>query len=757
MKKHTKALACVMLSASLVTGCGNSDPKATSAEGSSSPSAETTTPAETTATETPVPSTVAEPTTAEATEAPTEATTEEPTEAPTTAPEPTAEKDADGNVIVNYGTPKIDGEIDDVWAIAGIVTPEIKSSPSVAASFTAKTLWDDHSLYTLALVTDPVLNKKSGNTYEQDSIEIFLDELYDRATSYGADDVQYRVNFDNEKSADHGDISRFTTATAPYKNAAGEVIGYIVESAIDFNETPQNDMVLGYELQVNDAGASGSRLGTINLFDSTGNAWSNPSVMGSIVLKGKVGGETSVTTRRLENLIATVEKTDLTVYVNPEVVTDEVTKAKALIGDETATQETIDAAVASIQEALTKLDDGSGFTAPSKLPLVSEIADPFVMLDGTKIESKEDWGKRAEEISNLYQYYMYGVWRDGSDEELTYTLDGNKLTMNITRKSTGAKATVTATVSIPKTEAPAGGYPVLVGMHAGISEETALANGIAVITMDGYNYPVASDNSEHKGAFYDLYPYGTSWKEQTGVLMAWSWGCSKVLDALYAGADSELSINKENTIITGVSRWGKAAAVCGAFEKRFKIVMPSCSGAGGLALFRYMSEGKTYDFSSKGAGSAVTYTANEPLGSLQSNDEKGWFNDNFGKFASAEALPFDQHMLASLVAEDGRYLFIIGSCISEDWVNAPSMWMNYLASSNIFDFLGLKDNIAINIHKEGHAVIAEDINYLAAFIKDRIYGEQTEGVDLNDLKTSVFALDVNKDPLADTFTEKWIH
>ena len=183
MKKHTKALACVMLSASLVTGCGNSDPKATSAEGSSSPSAETTTPAETTATETPVPSTVAEPTTAEATEAPTEATNEEPTEAPTTAPEPTAETDADGNVIVNYGTPKIDGEIDDVWAIAGIVTPEIKSSPSVAASFTAKTLWDDHSLYTLALVTDPVLNKKSGNTYEQDSIEIFLDELYDRATS----------------------------------------------------------------------------------------------------------------------------------------------------------------------------------------------------------------------------------------------------------------------------------------------------------------------------------------------------------------------------------------------------------------------------------------------------------------------------------------------------------------------------------------------------------------------------------------------
>jgi len=742
MKKHKQALACVLLSASLLTGCGSSDPKATSAEGSSTSDATTAAPA------TQAPSTAA---------ATTAAPTEAPTEAPTTAPEPAAATDADGNVIAMYGTPKIDGTIDDVWALAGELSPEIKSAASVAASITAKTLWDDHSLYTLAVVTDPVLNKASGNAYEQDSIEIFLDELYDRASSYGADDVQYRVNFDNEKSADHGDVSRFTTATAPLKNDAGEVIGYIVESAIDFNETPQNDVIMGYELQVNDAGASGSRLGTINLFDSTGNAWSNPSVMGSVILKGKVGGETTVTTRRLENLIATVEKMDLTVYVNPNVVTDEVAAAKKLIGDTSATQEKVDAAVASIQESLTKLDDGSGFVTPSKLPLVSEIADPFLMLDGTKIEKKEDWSKRAEEISSLYQYYMYGVWRDGSDEELTYTLENNTLKMDITRKSTGAKTTVTATVQIPTTPAPEGGYPVLVGMHAGISEETALANGIAVITMDGFSYPVASDNTAHQGAFYELYPYGTSWKEQTGVLMAWSWGCSKVLDALYAGADADLSINKENTIVTGVSRWGKAAAVCGAFEKRFKIVMPSCSGAGGLALFRYMSEGKTYDFSSKGAGSAVTYTANEPLGSLQSNDEKGWFNDNFAKFSSAEALPFDQHMLASMVAEDGRYLFIIGSCISEDWVNAPSMWMNYLASSRIFKFLELEDNIVINIHKEGHAVIAEDINYLGAFIKDRLYGEKSDSVNLDDLKTSVFALDVNKDPLWDTFMEKWIH
>ena len=33
-------------------------------------------------------------------------------------------------------------------------------------------------------------------------------------------------------------------------------------------------------------------------------------------------------------------------------------------------------------------------------------------------------------------------------------------------------------------------------------------------------------------------------------------------------------------IIYGVSRWGKAAAVADAFDKRIKVTAPSCSGQG---------------------------------------------------------------------------------------------------------------------------------------------------------------------------------
>lgn len=390
-------------------------------------------------------------------------------------------------------------------------------------------------------------------------------------------------------------------------------------------------------------------------------------------------------------------------------------------------------------------------------PKTSDIIDPFVFLDGRKVKDKSQWKERAEEIGTVYQKYMYGVWRDGSDEAVSYEYDSGSLTIKIRRVSTGAEASFKATVKLPDSSisAPDGGYPVIVGMHQGISEDAANQKGYATITIDGFSIPVASDNTDHKGAFYDLYPYGEAPNEQTGVLMAWGWGCSKVIDALENGLGKELNISSVNTIVTGVSRWGKAAIVCGAFEKRFRMVAPSCSGAGGFALYRYKSEGKTYDFSSKGAPKEYKYSQNEPLGSLQAMGERGWFNDEFLSFETAESLPVDQHMLGGMVADENRYLFIIGSCIYEDWVNAPAMWYGYLATKKIFKELGIEDNIAINIHKEGHAVIPEDIDYMTDYFNYHVYGKEP-ALNLDDLKTSVFALEENTDHSMDGFCDSWI-
>lgn len=406
------------------------------------------------------------------------------------------------------------------------------------------------------------------------------------------------------------------------------------------------------------------------------------------------------------------------------------------------------------------IEKSYNFPAVNTLKSSKDIPDPFVFMDGSTVQSTNDWWRRQSEISCMYEYYMYGKWIDGSDDETTYSINGNSMTINVKRKSTGKTASFKVVINRPNKVRHEGGAPVILGMHKGISESTATSNGYAVITYDSdgmFSAPgTAADNNQHTGAFYTLYPYGRNWEEQTGDLMAWSWGISRILDALYGGAAKELNINPDNSIVTGVSRYGKAASVCGAFDKRIKMCAPSCSGAGGLALYRYSSVGKTYDFSSKGGSSNYTYKENEPLGSLQASGEQGWFNGRFMEFRDVNQFPLDQHMLGSLCCDPNRYLFIIGSCENEDWVNAPSVWMAYLGMKHVWDYVGLSDHLAINIHRSGHAVIQEDVEKMIQYFDYHVYGIAPK-MDLKELQTSVFALPKNKDSFADTFASKWLY
>lgn len=398
---------------------------------------------------------------------------------------------------------------------------------------------------------------------------------------------------------------------------------------------------------------------------------------------------------------------------------------------------------------MAELNDCSEFISVNSLEANEFLADPFTFFNGEPVESPDDWDLRAEEIRKLYQYYMYGVMPDASKEKVTYKVKGNEL--YITVEANGKEVTFPTTFSLPdksKVSRPQEGYPLLIAF--GLLQEAEYANdrGYAVITLNTKN--IAADNYSRDGVFYELYPYGDKWHEQTGTLMAWSWGISKIIDALEIGAGNELGINEENTIVTGVSRWGKAAAVAGAFDQRIKLTAPSCSGAGGMASFRYTSEGKTYDYSSIGLSQPYTMGQNEPLGSLQSSSEGHWFNDNFLAFTDVNYLPFDQHLLAVLCAGENRHLFITGSYLYEDWTNPPAMWLTYLAGKEAFNHLGYGDHIAIHIHKEGHMVTDEDMVYMLDYFDHHFYGKEVES-DLTDLTTSIYAEEANHDPLLDKY------
>lgn len=398
------------------------------------------------------------------------------------------------------------------------------------------------------------------------------------------------------------------------------------------------------------------------------------------------------------------------------------------------------------------MDDGSGFVKVQDLKEQKALSDPFTFFNGDRVETAADWHKRAEEIRELYQYYMYGIWPDTRGETVSYSINGNE--MMITIDKDGQKVNFPVMVHVPnpeKTPVPEGGYPVLIAFGWLAQIEYANDRGYAVITLNTEH--IAADNWSRAGVFYELYPYGNRWTEKTGALMAWAWGVSKVLDSLEVGAGSELKINPAYSIVTGVSRWGKAAAVAGAFDERIKVTVPACSGAGGMACFRYESQGKVYDYSSLGISEPYKMSANEPLSSLQSSGERHWFNDTFLEFKEVTYLPFDQHLLGALCADENRYLFITGSYLYEDWTNPPGMWVTYLAAKEVFDFLGIGDHIAIRLHKKDHAVTDEDMVYLLDFCDHHFYGKEVTS-NLTDLTKSLYLEPANYDPFFDNYLKK---
>ena len=279
------------------------------------------------------------------------------------------------------------------------------------------------------------------------------------------------------------------------------------------------------------------------------------------------------------------------------------------------------------------------------------------------------------------------------------------------------------------------GSPFIICMHPIMPKDYALEQGYAMFVLEGTK--IASDDIEHKGAFYDLYPYGKTGDEQTGALAAWGWGASKVLDAVYNGLGKEFNLDPDASMVTGVSRWGKATAVCGAYDERFRMVIPVCSGAGGLALYNFLSEGKIYDLRKADGPAEYTYGMNEPLSCLQSDSERGWFNDKFLEFKKPSDIPYDQEWLPILACSKDRYYFVIASYMGEDWVNAPSMWECCKKAKTVYENEGLGDHFAIHFHSQGHAVIQEDMELIVAYFNHMYYGMNT-GIDMEALKTTLF-------------------
>jgi endo-1,4-beta-xylanase len=148
------------------------------------------------------------------------------------------------------------------------------------ASGTAKVLWDEKNLYVLVQVQNAEINKASPNTYEQDSVEVFIDEDNGKTSFFRNDDGQYRVNFDNERTVNPPAFAQGLDSAAAVQGKS-----YTVQMKIPFKTiVPAADAFIGFDVQINGASAQGIRQSVAVWNDTTGNSFQDTSGYGVLKL-----------------------------------------------------------------------------------------------------------------------------------------------------------------------------------------------------------------------------------------------------------------------------------------------------------------------------------------------------------------------------------------------------------------------------------------------------------------------------------------
>ena len=158
-----------------------------------------------------------------------------------------------------------------------------------------------------------------------------------------------------------------------------------------------------------------------------------------------------------------------------------------------------------------------------------------------------------------------------------------------------------------------------------------LARGYGVATVFANDIdPDYFDNFQN--GVHALYPELQNRGDNFSTMAAWAWGLSRALDYL----QTDPKVHPQKVMLFGFSRMGKAALWAGARDERFAMVISNESGGGGAAL------------SKRNFGEDV-----ERL----NRGNPHWFCQNFRKYNKNEAaLPFDQHMVISLIAPRPVYV-----------------------------------------------------------------------------------------------------
>ena len=313
----------------------------------------------------------------------------------------------------------------------------------------------------------------------------------------------------------------------------------------------------------------------------------------------------------------------------------------------------------------------------NSLPNNPNLPDPFTKLDGTRMTDKGEWRCRRQEILKQAYNYIYGE-KPAKPDSVTGTVSSNSISVNVTHE--GKNLSFSASVTTPS---GAGPFPAVIAFSAA-PEMSALfrQNGVAVINFNSAD--LATDTNSLSGPFFSLYQGQTN----AGMLTAWSWGVSRLIDVLEANPGV---INAQRLAVTGCSRLGKAAFIAGAFDGRIALTIPVESGVGGLSSLKLIP-----DLNGPGAG------GEQP--SHATTGYRPWFSPSaFSLVNQTDRLPVDTHEVVGLIAPRGL-LVIDNHGRLTDWrgLNFESTYAATIAGKRIYEGLGVEDAVTFVAEGQSH-------------------------------------------------------
>jgi hypothetical protein len=391
-----------------------------------------------------------------------------------------------------------------------------------------------------------------------------------------------------------------------------------------------------------------------------------------------------------------------------------------------------------------------------QLPVHQEMPDVLVMNDGTRVTTKQQWGKRREEMRKILSYYAVGQMppapgnvkgREVSSElvlngDVKYRLvhltfgPSSSLSLDVgiftplrggpfptiifqngfvpgapvlprlpqgANQGRGQDVLLIVSPENPVATAPAANGPSQTASMLATQHADVLQRGYALVVFNPNDCAEDTTLRNPDGSwafrntrFFPAYP-GYDW----GILAGWAWGASRVADYL----EQDRAIDKTKLILTGASRNGKSSMVAAAFDDRLSAA-PVVTGGGGIGAYRF-------------AGPRNSETLD-----IMQKKYPNWFSPNLHQFwGQREKLPFDEHWFLALAAPR-PFIALEGNT---DTISLPeAVKQSILHARPAYALLGVPDRLGVHYSNHGHAFTAEDWTAMLDFFDKHLRGKPVD-------------------------------